>query len=270
MTTLQETLELEAIGPHRYRGRATADFDGAGGMFGGWTTALLLSAALKSSTGAGSVSAVTVNFLKPIPVGSHLLLSTQQLGSGRVISHGRCDMRVEGSEEIAATALIVRVHKRETEQRTEPKMPEAPPPESLAVFRPPFAFYEHTDTHYVVGQEWFTKAATRTLMWSRVASDRSLDPVQLAYLCDVSPPRAFYVIDGPRACPTITLSLYVHASDDELAGCGHDFILADTIGTRIGHSLAGSRANLWARNGALLATSEQLQWVKSRSPAATA
>ena len=265
MITLHDTLALESIGPDIYRGRADPAFDGAGSMFGGWTAALLLSATLKNPAASGTASAVTVNFLKPIPTGSDLILTTQQFGDGRVISHWRCDLTVESNDEIAATALVVLVNRRETEQRTEPQMPEAPAPESLEVFRPPFAFYEHTDTHYVLGQEWFKQSETRSLIWSRVASDRPLDAAQLVFLSDVNPPRAFYIIDGPRPCPTITLSLYIHASDEELSACGHDFILSDTIGTRIGHSLAGSKANLWSRNGALLATTEQLQWVKSRA-----
>jgi len=262
--TLHDTLALEAIGLDVYRSRADPAFEGAGSMFGGWTAALLLSAVLKNPAASGSASAVTVNFLKPIPFGSDLILSTQRLGNGRFISHWRCDLTVEGGDELAATALVVLVNRFDTEQRTEPQMPEAPAPESLAVFRPPFAFYEHTDTHYVLGQEWFKQSGTRSLIWSRVASDYPLDPAQLAFLCDVNPPRAFYVIDGPRPCPTITLSLYIYASDDELAACGHDFILSDTIGTRIGHSLAGAKSNLWSRDGALLATTEQLQWIKIR------
>lgn len=167
---------------------------------------------------------------------------------------------------IAATALVVRVNRRATEAHSEPTTPDAPPPESLVPFRPPFAFYDHTDARYVVGQEWLTRSETRTLLWSSVACGRPLDALQLAYVCDVSPPRAFYGIDGPRPCPTVTLSLYVHATDEELAGCGHDYILADVIGTRIGHSLAGSRGNFWSGNGTLLATTEQLQWVKAAVP----
>jgi acyl-CoA thioesterase len=265
MVTLHRTLELEPAGTGVYRGHADPAFDGAGSMFGGWTAALLLSAALKNTDASGSVSAVTVNFLKPIPCGSALILNTQRLGGGRAISHWWCDLKIESSDEVAATALVVLANRRETEQRTEPQMPEVPAPESLEVFRPPFAFYEHTDTYYALGEKWFMQSESRSLIWSRVASDHPLDPAQLVFLCDVSPPRAFYLIDGPRPCPTITLSLYIHASEDELAACGRDFILSDMIGTRAGHSLAGAKANLWSRDGVLLATTEQLQWVTGRA-----
>ena len=59
---------------------------------------------------------------------------------------------------------------------------------------------------------------------------------------------------------TITLSAYFYANSEEMSSAKTDYILMDAIGTRGKDSVYGARANLWSRDGALLATTEQLAW----------
>ncbi len=142
-------------------------------------------------------------------------------------------------------------------------MPKAPAPEALPTFHPPAGpVHEHTDMRIVVGHTIHNQSSTRSLVWEREESGRRLDTVQLAYLCDIGAPRVFFISDGPRPSSTITLSLYIHATDAELSACGDDFILSDMIGTRIEHSTVGEKSNLWSRSGNLLATAEQLCWFR--------
>lgn len=89
-----------------------------------------------------------------------------------------------------------------------------------------------------------------------------MDAVQLALLSDLGAPRIFFVSNGPRPSSTITLSIYFHATDDELAACADDYILSEMIGTRANAATIGSRKDLWSREGKLLATSEQLCWFR--------
>jgi acyl-CoA thioesterase len=262
MGALDDSLALETVGPNLYRGHADPAFLGIGGMFGGWVAALMLKAVLENSSAEGSASALTVNFLNAVPAGVSLILRTKFLGGGRSLAHWRCDLSVDRSDDLAATATMVLAKRRESQVFTEPTMPDAPPPESLPIFHPPGApVFAHNDMRIVSGSS-FNQNSTHSLVWEREASGRRLDAVQLAYLCDIGAPRVFYVSDGPRPSSTVTLSLYIHATDAELSACGDDFILSDMIGTRIEHSTVGESSKLWSRSGKLIATSEQLCWFR--------
>jgi acyl-CoA thioesterase len=43
---------------------------------------------------------------------------------------------------------------------------------------------------------------------------------------------------------------------------GDDYVLNEATGTRGEHSTSGQQARLWSRDGALLATTEQLCWYR--------
>jgi acyl-CoA thioesterase len=58
------------------------------------------------------------------------------------------------------------------------------------------------------------------------------------------------------------MSTYFLAAPEELAAVADDYVLSEAEGTRIEHSLVGSRSRLWSRQGSLLATTEQLCWFK--------
>lgn len=262
MAGLNDSLTLEATGPNLYRGHADPAYFGLSSMFGGWIAALMLHAVLNDPSAEGSASTLTVNFLNPVPAGGALTLRTLRLGGGRSLAHWRCDLWVEGTDDLAVTATIVLARRRESQGFVEPAMPAVPAPESIPVFRPPSRFGERTDMRIVTPETPFNRGSTRSLQWEREDSGRPLDTVQLAYLCDIGAPKVFFISAAPRPSSTVTLSLYVHATDAELSDCGDDFILADTIGTRIAHSTVGEKSNLWSRGGNLLATSEQLCWFK--------
>ena len=58
------------------------------------------------------------------------------------------------------------------------------------------------------------------------------------------------------------MSVYFHATADEIAAVGDDYILNEATGTRAEHSTSGQQANLWRSDGTLLITTEQLCWYR--------
>ena len=262
MSALDASLALESAGEGQWRAVADPTREANTGMFGGWTAALLLKAVLDDPRSEGSASAITVGYVNRVPPGRALTLRSQRLGGGKSLSHWRCELSADGSDGICATASIVLANRRDSDQFTEVKMPEAPAPNTLPLFHPPASFGETMDMRIAAGANPFNQPTTRSLVWERETSGRPLDAVQLTYLSDVGWPRVFALGAGPRPSSTITLSVYIHAADNELAACGDDYILSDMIGTRVEHSTVGSRANLWSRSGALLATTEQLCWFR--------
>ena len=61
---------------------------------------------------------------------------------------------------------------------------------------------------------------------------------------------------------TLSLTAYLHATVEELAEVGDDFILVECEGRVGGGGASDERSSYWRRDGKLLATSEQLAWYR--------
>jgi acyl-CoA thioesterase len=144
-------------------------------------------------------------------------------------------------------------------------MPEVPAPESdIEITNPPSRFGLQSPVRWALGKRGVGShlGKSHSALWVREVSGRKIDAVQIAYLCDNSPPRAHYVGAGALSSATVIYSIYFVATADELAEVGDDYTLMDVIGTRAANETVGSRVNLWSRAGVLLATSEQLCWYR--------
>ena len=262
MTSLDASLAIEPAGDGAWLALADPQQTANSGMFGGWTAALLLKSVLDDPCAQGTTSAITVNYVNRIEPGSALVLRTQRLGGGKSLTTWRAQVLVEGAADVAATASIVLANRRDSDRFTEPKLPNAVAPETLPMFQPPGPFGKGMDIRTVIGVNPFNQPTTRSLSWERDLEDRAWDALQIVYFSDVGWPRVWPLGAAARPSSTITMSTYIHATSEELATCGGDYILADMVGTRIDNSTCGSRANLWSRAGALLATTEQLCWFR--------
>ncbi len=262
MSVFDESLALTPAGPGRWAGIASPRYEAVIGVFGGWTVALLLKAVLVEPEASGSPVSITVNFIAALPPGAEIVIDVTQLGATRSLAHWRCDLRLAGADAVVATAIVIMASRRDSDSRTEPKMPDVPPPEELQGYFPPFAKNPPMESRSPMPPPPFNKPDTRTLSWERDASGRAIDVLTLALLSDLGAPRVYLVSPGPRPSATLTLSVTFLAGPQELATCGDDFILADMIATRIEQSTVGSRKDMWSRAGTLLATSEQLCWFR--------
>jgi acyl-CoA thioesterase len=260
MPHLDVALALTPEGDGRWRAHADADHESISAMFGGWTAAVLLRAVLASRESDAQPSALTVNFLRPVVPGGDVLLTTMRLGGGRSLEHWRVDLRAPEGDDVLATALVVLTNRRDTDSHAQLEMPDAPPPEGLEQIHAPGPQGEQSEIRQASG-EW-ASGDTRGRLWARDANARPMDHLQLAYLADQYAPRSFFWGDGLRPSATITLSVYFHATVDELAAVGTDYVLNDATGTRGVQSTSGQRAHLWSRDGVLLATTEQLCWYR--------
>jgi len=261
MSQLEQSLAMRIVGDARVA-VADPEYEANTGMFGGWTAALLLKAVLDHSESFGSASALTVNFVARVIPGERLLVTSIKLGESNSLSHWRVELRRSQGKELLANASAVLALRRHSESAIDFRVPAVPPPEELSASNPPGAFGRRTETRAIYGQPPFRRADLRSLTWVRENSGRHIDAIQLAYLSDVYAPRVFHISEGPRPSSTLTMSTYFLAAPEELAAIGDDYVLSEAEGTRIEHSLVGSRSRLWNRHGTLLATTEQLCWFK--------
>jgi acyl-CoA thioesterase len=264
MGELEAALTLRADGDGVWRGRADPAFEANNGMYGGMTAALLLKAVLSEATREGSAASLNVNFMRVVTPGSDIVIRTRRMGATRSLQTWTAELAV--ADETCAIASVVTAQRRDSAGFVQPVMPDVSAPDGIAEFYPPNGFGRRSPVRAVLGGD-FTKGSplgrTHSATWVRELSGRPIDAVQIAYLCDNYAPRTLYMDTGMRASSTVIYSVYFLATDAELAAVGDDYTLIDVIGTRAAQAAVGSRANLWSRDGVLLATTEQLCWYRS-------
>jgi acyl-CoA thioesterase len=258
--SLDEALALRPGGTDEWLVYADPDHESISAMFGGWTAAIALGAVIRTASGTAAPSALTINYVGPIVPGADIAVTVERLGGGRSIEHWRADVRTAGSNALLASATVVLTNRRETEPHLQLRMPEVADPDALEAISAPGPQGGQTMIRAISGE--YGSGDTAGRLWVRDVAGRRLDHVQLAYLADQYAPRSFFWGVGLRPSATITMSVYFHATDDELTAVGDDYILNEAVGTRGERSTSGQQARLWSRRGALLATTEQLCWYR--------
>jgi acyl-CoA thioesterase len=232
-------------------------------MFGGWTTAVALRAVCESADGDATPAAITINFVSKLEPDTDLLIRTRRVGGGRSVSYWQSEVTTSDSEATLAIASVVLAARRDTDGHVEVEMPKAPDPATLETTYPaPGPFGERASLRPIVGAHPRDRQSTHSTSWVRETSGRTVDHLQLAFLSDHREPRSFFWSDGPRPSTTLSLSVYFHATPDELTAVGDDDVLSEAFGTRGAESTSEEHVRLWSRQGALLATSIQMDWYR--------
>ena len=262
MSDLEEALTLTPT--HDGASNAFADprYESNTGMFGGWTAAVILKSVIDDAARLGTPSAITVNYIAKIDPGMHVVVRSRRVGGSRSLHHWQSEVLAGDDGRLFAHAMLVFADRRETDGHTEATMPDAPDPETLEEFHPPSTQGERCLVRPIVGSPPFARGSTASLAWVRDTTGRKVDEVQLAYLADSNAPRSFFWSEGPRLSATMTLSVYFHATSEEVDHVGDDYLLTEAIGTCGASSTADQQTRLWRRDGLLLATSEQLAWYR--------
>lgn len=258
---LDNALKLRREAPGRCIAHADPNYEALNGMFGGWTTAVALRAVCDEADSAATPAAITINFVSKVEPGKDVLIRSRRVGGGRSVSHWQAELTV--ADDTVAVASAVLTERRDTDAHLEITMPDAPDPSTLELTYPaPGPFGERAGLRPIVGDPPHNQDSTYSSGWVRETSGRSVDHLQLAFFADHRAPRSFFWSDGPRPSATLTLSVYLHATDDELAAVGDDDVLSEAFGTRGAQSTSEEHLRLWSRHGALLATSVQMAWYR--------
>lgn len=262
MTEFDDATAVRPLDGGAWSAHADPGHESISSMYGGWASAVSLRAVLATADDVSLPSAITVNYLERIVPGDDVNVRVERLGGGRWITHWRAEVRASDDDRVLTASMVALATRRETDRNVEPTMPDAPDPESLVAFRAPGPQGERTLIRQISGLPPGTSSGTESVHWLREASGRPLDHVLLAYLADQYAPRSFFWGPGLRPSATITMSVYFHATPEELAAAGADYVMVEATGTRGESSTSGQQARLWSRQGALLATTEQLAWYR--------
>lgn len=239
-----------------------------GGLWGGYAIGAAIRVLDAEPEAVGEPLSLTLTYASGLPSGA-VAVRTRRLRQGGSIGVWEVEFSPAGSDAVAVHAIVTLARRPVTPAFAFASMPPAPPPETCPIREVPEGLSNHAATSF----EWRTisgypaepGAGSRSLGWAR-SSRAPLDKARLGMLTDNSPPRVFYALGPAVMSTTLTLTVYLHATADELAEVGDDFILVDYDGRVGGGGASDERSNYWSRSGRLLATSEQLAWYRPRDP----
>jgi acyl-CoA thioesterase len=260
-----DAVQLDAIDAEVWRGRTHPEWANMVGPFGGITTAVMVRAIETHPDRIGEPLALTVNFAAPVADGA-FDVSLRVVRTNRTNQHWYVDLRQEGETKATATAVFATV--RDSWADTEARPPSAPSPESIAptgmghVVR----WADLYDMRFVEGPipaaDGPPSASSTTTLWARDKAQRRIDYPALAALSDVFYPRVFLRRGAVMPAGTISLTTYFLADRHQLDAVGGDYVLATAHAHRFSGGYFDQSAQLWTRDGVLVATTHQIVYFK--------
>ena len=239
-----------------------------GGLWGGYAIGLFIRVLEAEPEAVGEALSLTLTYAAALPAGP-LDIRTRRLRQGGSIGVWEVELLAAGSDQVGVHGMVTLARRPNTPPFAFARIPEAPAPESLPNPPSPGA-----PLHYGASAferrtlEVFPPVASgdsRTLAWVRTRH-QPLDKAMLGMVTDNSAPRAMYALGRTINTTTLSLTVYLHATAEELAQVGHDFILIECEGRVGGGGASDERSSYWSRDGRLLATSEQLAWYRPVRP----
>jgi acyl-CoA thioesterase len=261
---LDRAIELEVVDDDVVRGWTQPEWANMVGPFGGVTAAAILHAIDIHPDRLGEPVALTVNFAAPIADGA-FEISRRAPRTNRTNQHWIVELSQDG--EVKTTATAVFGNHRDTWSDTEATMPPASAPEDT-----PRTDYTNLPTWVRMYDMRFAAGSfsggdieiapsSETTLWVRHAAERGHDFPALAAISDVFFPRVF-LRRGIVASGTISMTTYFHVDGGVLDALGGDYILGTAHANRFDRGFFDQSAQLWGRDGALLATTYQIVYFK--------
>lgn len=262
---LDVALTLDHVGDGTVTGHTTEAYANMVGPFGGVTAATMLTAALRHPERLGDPVSLTVNFAGPVADGL-FVVDARPVRTNNSTQHWSIEMTQDGA--VVTTATAVFALRRDTWSSTEVTPPAAPAPDALAAVAAPefIRWMGNYDIRFVEGGlEGIAgeRDESTTTMWVRDSPARPLDFASLTALCDSFYPRVF--LRRGEMCPagTVSLTIYFHSDADDHAAQGEEAVLGTVRGQHFGKNYFDQSAQLWGRDGTLLATSHQVMYFKA-------
>ncbi|TWS26521.1 thioesterase family protein [Tsukamurella sputi] len=236
------------------------------GPFGGITAATVVAALQAHPDTQGHPLSLTINYAAPISNGEWDITITV-LRTNRTNQH--FTFLIEQGDGAVASGTAVFGIRRDTWSATELEFPQVGAPEDYPELPFPefIEWAKNYETRFVEGslQLEGPQDSSTTTLWLRDKPARALDYPALASLADAFFPRVFLRRGTYLPAGTISLTTYFHASPAELEQQSDDYLLGTARGARFGHGHFDQYAQLWSRNGTLLATTHQIVYYKDPS-----
>lgn len=266
-TTDLHAMTLTAAGPGRWTTIAGPEWrNPGGGLWGGYAIGLCVRVMDAEPEALGEPLSLTLTYASALPSGE-LDIRTRRLRQGGSVGVWEVELRPAGSEDVGVHAMVTMARRPNTPDFAFAKMPDAPEPESLPTpdtYGAPMHFGAQAfQRRTAEGFPPRPSGDSRSLTWVR-SRRGPWDKALLGMVTDNSAPRAFYALGPTISTTTLSLTVYLHATSEEIAEMGDDYLLIECEGRVGGGGASDERSSYWRRDGKLLATSEQLTWYRER------
>jgi len=261
-------ISLTATAPSRWTTFAGPEWSNpGGGLWGGYAIGLCIRVMAAEPDSVGEALSLTLTYAAALPSGT-LDVRTRRIRQGGSVGVWEVEIRPQGSDQVGVHAIVIMARRPKTPPFAFARMPNAPDPYSLPKLEMPNASQHYGSSAFerrtLEGFPPEPGDSSRSLAWVR-SLQGPMDKAMLGMVTDHSPPRAMYALGRSVSTTTLSLTAYLHATEEDLAEVGDDFVLVECEG-RIGNAGASDeRSSYWSRSGKLLATSEQLAWYRERT-----
>ena len=242
-----------------------------GGLWGGYAIGLCIRVLEAEPEAVGEALSLTLTYAAGLPSGE-LDIRTRRLRQGGSVGVWEVEVLPAGSDQVGVHGVVTMARRPNTPDFAFATMPDAPDPESLPSPEPSGEAGRHYgassfERRTLDGFPPKPSGDSRSLAWVR-SRRGPLDKALLGMITDNSAPRAMYALGPTIMTTTLSLTAYLHATVEDLAEVGDDFILVECEGRVGGGGASDERSSYWRRDGKLLATSEQLAWYRELRPQA--
>ena len=265
--SLTQTLDisLTPVAPGRWTTLAGPGWSNpGGGLWGGYAIGLCVRVLEAEPEAVGEALSLTLTYAAGLPSGD-LDIRTRRLRQGGSVGVWEVEVLAAGSDQVGVHAIVTLARRPKTAAFAFAVMPQAPDPESLPAAAMPAGMMHYGATTFerrtLEGFPPTPGSSSRSLAWVRSRCG-PMDKALLGMVTDNSAPRVMYALGPSIRTTTLSLTAYLHASPEELAEVGEDFILVECEGRVGGGGASDERSSYWSRSGKLLATSEQLAWYR--------
>jgi len=264
-TTDTLSMPLTAVAPGRWTTLAEPEWSNpGGGLWGGYAIGLCIRVLEAEPVAVGEALSLTLTYAAGLPAGL-LDIRTRRLRQGGSSGVWEVEILPAGSDQVGVHSMVTLARRPQTPDFAFAKMPDAPDPESIPEPQP-WGDGQHYgasafDRRTLEGFPPQPGGDSRSLAWVR-SRRGPLDKALLGMITDNSAPRVMYALGPTVMTTTLSLTAYLHATVEEIAAVGDDFILVECEGRVGGGGASDERSSYWRRDGKLLATSEQLAWYR--------
>jgi acyl-coenzyme A thioesterase PaaI-like protein len=264
-TTHALDIALTPLAPGRWSTIAGPEWSNpGGGLWGGYAIGLCVRVLEAEPDAVGEALSLTLTYAAGLPAGE-LEVRTRRIRQGGSVGVWEVELRPMGSEQVGVHGIVTMARRPRTPAFAFAAMPDAPDPASLPSPDVPGASQHYGAAAFerrtLEGFPPTPGPSSRSLAWVR-SRRGPMDKAVLGMVTDNSAPRAMYALGQTINTTTLTLTAYLHATAEELAEVGDDFILVECEGRVGGGGASDERSSYWSRSGRLLATSEQLAWYR--------
>lgn len=263
-------LEADPDSPDTWLGQTSPAYWNMVGPYGGISAAALTQAMLLHPALLGEPVALTVNYPSALVAGPFRVKATP-VRTNRSTQHWVLVLTqrdAAGVDVVAMTATAMSALPRDTWHMNDAPMPDV----ALAGVTPravkqgAIEWFNRYDMRYLSGHvpaQWDGSGTdSLTRLWVRDDQPRALDFASLTSMADVFYPRIWLRRATRVPAGTVSMTIYFHASAQQLLQTGTGFLLAQARAQGFRHGFADQTAQLWNESGTLLATSHQLVYFK--------